>query len=190
MSDRLVHVRVMGPPEAVEEVVRLLRDVLPVAEESADYPRRRDLGVRRYLAVLLGDGAATRPGGGVRNRSSHTSGRKGGRRGMADKRASVERDRILRRVPFSADVWTSGPQPEQSPHVGVAIYGRYYGRLYAGDGEVDWLWLQIGDHTRLTGTTAPWEEFAEVLNEALRQRRLYREGIESRESVREPEAQR
>ena len=109
---------------------------------------------------------------------------------MADERAPVERDRAGQRFPFGADIWTSGSQPEQSPRVGVAIYGHYYGRLYAGDGEVDWLWLQIGDHTRLTGTTALWEEFAEVLNEALRQRRLYREGIESRESVREPEAQR
>ncbi len=33
--------------------------VLPVAEESADYPRRRDLGVRRYLTVVLEPRAAT-----------------------------------------------------------------------------------------------------------------------------------
>ncbi len=49
----LVKVRVMGHPEAVAEVTQQLRDVLHVAEESQDYPRRRDLGVRRYLTVVL-----------------------------------------------------------------------------------------------------------------------------------------
>jgi hypothetical protein len=53
VADQPVHVRVMGPPEAVAEVALRLRDVLDVAEESADYPRRRDLGVRRYLTVVL-----------------------------------------------------------------------------------------------------------------------------------------
>ncbi len=48
----LVHVRVMGQPDAVVQVARQLRDVLHVAEESTDYPRRMDLGVRRYLTVL------------------------------------------------------------------------------------------------------------------------------------------
>jgi hypothetical protein len=57
---RLVHVRVMGPPEAVEEVARRLRHALPVAEESADYPRRRDLGVRRYLTVVVEPGESSR----------------------------------------------------------------------------------------------------------------------------------
>jgi hypothetical protein len=54
----------MGPPEAVDQVARRLRDVLPVAEESADYPRRRDLGVRRYLTVALAPGWSPGAGGG------------------------------------------------------------------------------------------------------------------------------
>ena len=54
----LVLVRVMGQPEAVAEVARQLRDVLHVAEESHDYPRRRDLGVRRYLTVVVVPGPA------------------------------------------------------------------------------------------------------------------------------------
>ncbi len=49
----LVHVPVMGQPDAVAEVARQLRAVLHVAEESHDYLRRRDLGVRRYLTVLV-----------------------------------------------------------------------------------------------------------------------------------------
>ncbi len=49
----LVQVRVMGQPEAVAEVARQLRHVLHVAEEPADYPRRRQLGVRRYLTALV-----------------------------------------------------------------------------------------------------------------------------------------
>ncbi len=54
----LVHVRVIGQPNAVGEVARQLCEVLHVAEDSADYPRRRDLGVRRYLTVVLVPGAA------------------------------------------------------------------------------------------------------------------------------------
>lgn len=49
----LAKVRLMGPPEAVAEIARRLRQVLDVVEESADHPRRRDLGVRRYLTVLV-----------------------------------------------------------------------------------------------------------------------------------------
>ena len=53
VSVELVHVRLMGQPEAVAEVARLLRGVVHEAEESDDVPHRRDLGVRRYLTVLL-----------------------------------------------------------------------------------------------------------------------------------------
>ncbi len=49
----LVHVRVMGQPDAVAEVAHQLRAVLHVAVESHDYPRRRNLGVRRYMTVLV-----------------------------------------------------------------------------------------------------------------------------------------
>ncbi len=49
----LVHVSVIGQPEVVAKVVRQLCALLHVAEESHDYPRRRDLGVRRYLTVLV-----------------------------------------------------------------------------------------------------------------------------------------
>ncbi len=57
----LVKVRIMGQAEAVAQVARELRHVLHVAEESADYPRRRDLGVRRYLTVVFAPGAAIPP---------------------------------------------------------------------------------------------------------------------------------
>jgi hypothetical protein len=53
MNPNLVHLRVMGPPEAVEQVTRRLYDVLTVVEESDDRPNRSDAGVRRYLAVLV-----------------------------------------------------------------------------------------------------------------------------------------
>jgi hypothetical protein len=49
----VVNVRLMGPAAAVEAIADRLRDALAVAEESGDYPRRRDLGVRRYLTVVL-----------------------------------------------------------------------------------------------------------------------------------------
>lgn len=59
-GERLVRVRMSGPPPAVEELAARLRTVLTVAEESPDYPNRGDPGVRRYLSVLLeevaGDG--------------------------------------------------------------------------------------------------------------------------------------
>jgi hypothetical protein len=50
---RLVRVRISGPPGAVAQVADELRRWLPVAEESGDYPNRRNPGVRRYLSVLL-----------------------------------------------------------------------------------------------------------------------------------------
>jgi hypothetical protein len=77
MTDQLVHVRVMGPPEAVEEVARRLGVVLSVAEESADYPRRCDLGARRYLSVVVEPVAATRPTGEGSGRASSDEARPG-----------------------------------------------------------------------------------------------------------------
>jgi hypothetical protein len=50
---RLVRVRVSGPPAAVAQVADELPRRLTVAEESGDYPNRRDRGVRRYLSVLV-----------------------------------------------------------------------------------------------------------------------------------------
>ncbi len=50
----VVKVRLMGPPAAVQAIARRLREVLAVADESADYPRRAGLGVRRYLTVVPG----------------------------------------------------------------------------------------------------------------------------------------
>lgn len=55
----VVNVRLMGAVDAVATISTRLREVVPVAEESRDYPRRRDLGVRRYLTVVLESGAAT-----------------------------------------------------------------------------------------------------------------------------------
>ena len=54
----VVKVRLMGPPTAVAEIARRLRAALRVMEESRDYPRRRDLGVRRYLAVMPAEEAS------------------------------------------------------------------------------------------------------------------------------------
>ncbi len=53
MSDQLVRVRISGAPVAVAVAADRLRMVLGVAGESADYPCRRDLGVRRYLDILI-----------------------------------------------------------------------------------------------------------------------------------------
>ncbi len=49
----LTHVRVSGPAAAVEAIVRQLRRDLEVAEESRDYPNRREPGVRRYLSLIV-----------------------------------------------------------------------------------------------------------------------------------------
>ena len=40
------------------QVAKQLRGVVHVAEESTDFSRRRDLGVRRYLTVVLAPGTA------------------------------------------------------------------------------------------------------------------------------------
>jgi hypothetical protein len=56
-----VKVRLMGPPAAVEAIAHRMRDVMAVVEESGDYPRRRELGVRRYLTVTPANGPGTTP---------------------------------------------------------------------------------------------------------------------------------
>jgi hypothetical protein len=71
MPDQLVRIRVSGDPEVVAHVANLLRVLLAVAEESPNYPNRRDPGVRRYLSAMVpqegvrdGDwGHLPRPGG-------------------------------------------------------------------------------------------------------------------------------
>jgi hypothetical protein len=53
VADQLVRIRVSGDPAAVAEVARVVQRLLTVADESADYPIRREVGVRRYLSVLV-----------------------------------------------------------------------------------------------------------------------------------------
>lgn len=59
---KLVHVRLSGSSEAVAAAIERLRLVLPVLQESPDYPNRRDPGVRRYLDILI-DGREVRADG-------------------------------------------------------------------------------------------------------------------------------
>ena len=48
----VVDIRLMGPPEAVADVVRRLGSVVRVAGDRGEFPRRRGLGIRRYLTVI------------------------------------------------------------------------------------------------------------------------------------------
>ena len=89
---------------------------------------------------------------------------------------------VQQRLPFGTDIWTTEPRPaDVGPLVQVSIYGEKTGRLFAGgDADYDHLWLQVGEHTLLVGPTYCWEEFAQVLNKALRQRDQYREALGER----------
>ena len=104
----------------------------------------------------------------------------------------AEHEATQERLPFGTDIWTTKPEMRMRAHVSVSIYGPKRARLYAGerDSEHDYLWIEVGDHTQLNGPTYCWEELAEVLNEALRQRQQYRERIGdqvAREESREAE---
>jgi hypothetical protein len=83
-----------------------------------------------------------------------------------------------RRPALGTDIWVSDPKPGRSPHVEISLYGTKAARLFAGSGDCDHLWVNVGDHTLLTGPVYCWVELAEVLNEALKQHRLYLDGLD------------
>lgn len=115
----------------------------------------------------------------------------GGKQTRDAGRPAPDGDRTQKRLPFGTDIWTTTPSADATPRVHISIYGGKSARLFAGEPEYDFLWLQVGDHVLLEGATHSWEEFAEVLNEALRQRRVYRERIDDRRaSGAGPEAER
>jgi hypothetical protein len=57
----LVHIKVSGPPAAVERISQWLHCGLDVRDASLDYPNRRNPGVRRYLTVLVAESGRREP---------------------------------------------------------------------------------------------------------------------------------